>query len=371
MIPKTETKEHCSINFIIYSTGICRLLLCVLAVFFGLAVIVFLILLAIELSKISQSQNGSVNVTDCSLVAINPDGFEGDLNNVRLTLETEDDRTEVEVFKQPCDEVSVSSHNLTVRNMQELVSEYFNRQAYNYNGEDKPIYGVEGSVLYFTLLSSNASDADLSFCPRLSVFNNNNLYQDAIGVRVNVEGDIAQSPCFPVNTSDTPAVGTWSYTFENSEYIYVTIEKDGGVVVNGMISGTRRLYDDTPDLGCSNSNPLIFESRTCIVDICKKECVTRDPPKQCIFLQSNRKSNSEIKYETERAYFTYMGMIYTVTTTGALLCCFLVLLLLVCLSYCCARCNIKHSNRPPNPAYRNYHSTSHHSPKKSLPLTVV
>ena len=324
--------------------------MCVLAVVLGIVVTVFLILLAIELSKISQSQNGSVNVTDSSLVALNPNGFEGDLNNVRLTLETENDRTEVEVFKQPCDEVSVSSHNLTVNKMQELVSDYFNRQAYNYNGEDKPIYGVEGSILYFTL-SSNASDANPSFCPRLSIFNDNNLFQVAIGDDANVEGDIAQSPCFPVNTSDTPAVGTWSYTFENSEYIYVTIEKGEGVVVNGMISGTIRLYDDIPDQGCSN--PLISKSRTCIVDICKKECVTRDPPKQCIFLQSNMKSNSEIKYETERAHFTYMGMIYTVTTTGALLCCFLVLLL-VCLSYC-AQCHIKNSKPSP---YRNYQSTN-------------
>ena len=338
--------------------------MCVLAVFFGLAVTVFLILLAIELSKISQSQNGSVNVTDSSLVALNPDGFEGDLNNVRLTLETENDRIEVEVFKQPCDEVSVSSHNLTVNKMQELVSNSFNRQAYNYNGEDKPIYGVEGSVLYFTLLSSNASDANPSFCPRLSIFNDNNLFQRAIGVDANVKGDIAQSPCFPVNTSDIPAVGTWSYTFETSEYIYVTIEKGGGVVVNGMISGTRRLYDDIPDLGCSN--PLISESRTCIVDICKKECVTRDAPKQCIFLQSNSKSNSEIKYETKRAYFTYMGMIYTVTTTVALLCCFLVPLLM-CLSYSCAQCHIKNSNLPPSPPYRNYESMNdiNHSQKKS------
>ena len=317
--------------------------MCVLAVFFGLAVTVFLILLAIELSKISQSQNGSVNVTDSSLVALNPDGFEGDLNNVRLTLETENDRTEVEVFKQPCDEVSISSYSLTVKKMHELVSEYFNRQAYNYNGKDKPIYGVEGSILYFTLLSSNANP---SFCPRLSVFNNNILYQDAINVHVNVEGDIAQSPCFPVNTSDIPAVGTWSYTFENSEYIYVTIEKGEGVVVNGMISGTIKQYEKIPNLveGCSDSYPLTYESRTCKVDICKKECVTYDPPKQCIFLQSNTDNNIRIQYEDMSATFTFKIMIYL---TGMIFVLLLGVIPVIVLCYkhlylpCCGQCCVK------------------------------
>ena len=195
--------------------------------------------------------------------------------------------------------------------MQELVSNSFNRQAYNYNGEDKPIYGVEGSVLYF-IISSNASDANQIFCPRLSIFNNNNLYQVAIGIHVNVEGNIAQSPCFPVNTSDNPAVGTWSYTFENSEYIYVTIEKGAGVVVNGMISGTIRLFQKTTDLveGCTDSEPLIYESMMCKVNICKKQCPAYKPFRQCIFLQSNSNSNIEISYETDVAPLTFLAVIF-------------------------------------------------------------
>ena len=342
---------------------------------FGLGAIVFLIFLLKEV--ISQSQNRSVNVTDSSLVALDPNGFEGELHNIQLRLETEDENIEVEVYKQPCGEVSVSSHILMVRKMHELVSEYFNRQAYNYNGEDMPIYGVKGSVLNFTLLSSNASDANPSFCPCLSVFNNNNLYQDAIGVRVNIEGNIAQSPCFPVNTSDTPAVGTWSYTFENSEYIYVTIEKGGDVVVNGMISGTRRLYKKTADLveGCTDSEPLIYESTMCTVNICKKRCPAYKPFRQCIFLQSNSNSNIEISYETDVAPLTFLAVI----CLSMML--FLILLLsvlvpsLACSCYkktrspsiipYCAQCSVESnsSSRPLSPKNgTNYQTASFNGP---------
>ena len=278
----------------------------VLPVIFALTLV---ILLGVDLSQ--SQQNGCVNITDASLVALNPEGFEGELIYVQLTLETEDSRTEVKVYKQPCDEVSVLSRNLTVRNMQELVSQNFERQRYNYHGDDTPIYGVEGSVLAFTL-SANSSNSNPD-CLRLTYFNDFNLYRDALNDQnITVKGDIAQSPCFPVNTSDIPAVGTWSYTFENSEYIYVTIEKGGGVVVNGMISGTIIMYEKTPDLveGCSNLNPLTYESRMCIVDICQKKCITRDPPKQCIFLQSNITDNIRIQYEDESATFTYNSVLY-------------------------------------------------------------
>ena len=118
-----------------------------------------------------------------------------------------------------------------------------------------------------------------------------------------------------------------------------------------------------PVKGCSDSKTLISESRTCRVDICEKECITYNPPKQCIFLQSFSSSNSKIRYETERACFTFKAMICLIVAAVVLLL-YILLVYLGCkhvhLSSCilhCTQCivesdNIKLTTSPTNGDYQ-------------------
>ena len=171
-----------------------------------------------------KKEGGGVNVSDSSVVNVKNSGFMDDLDFVEVSLVNSEDRSiEVNVYKESCDDIPKSNNVLPPSHIPQLYSDIFKQQPYNYQKEDNPLYGLEGSFLIFNI-SANSSITNPG-CPKISIFNDYNYYFDATNPgetnNTHLDGVIDHSPCLTVSTSGPPANSSWIFWFDRPQYIYV------------------------------------------------------------------------------------------------------------------------------------------------------
>ena len=302
----------------------------------------------IKLALHSENNKGSVNVTDYSLVNINPDGFMDDLHHIELTLITQDENVEVNVYKEPCNSVKQSMNKLQPSHIAQLYTPYFKRQPYNYRGEDNPLYGLEGSFLRFNL-SANSTNSDPG-CLKISVFNRHNYYYDATNPgednTTRVDGVIDHSPCLSVSISGPPANSSWTFTFDRPQYVYTTVDEGKRVQIDGIISGHLVKYsipsgDPVCQLLTTTQSPAALHK--CKVDVCGKRCAKSGSPTQCLFVRIQPTENLffqqiEIMYETVSSihinrnfYYSLCSFFFVSLVIGLLI---IIVIIKLCLCPC-------------------------------------
>lgn len=280
-------------------TGIIVSICCLLVV-----VIVGAVITAVMASYRGIS-DGSVNISDHNILALNDEGFGNNLDSVHLTLVNKDDSVAINIYQDKCDTTNISSFTLHEVSPPELYAPYgFKRQPYNYNKLDTPLFALKGSTIEFNVTAVHSPDNfNISMCLRIRIFNNRELYMDAIDpgehYMLNVEGTIAESHCLSVNALGPPGTSNnWTYTLTKAQYVYATIDVGLDVIVTGSITGQVNRYqvDQHSLLPCS---PLTSDSPHCEVKICGGKCVKPTAhPLQCIYLQLHDGSDQEtIEYE--------------------------------------------------------------------------
>ena len=257
---------------------------------------------------------GFVNVTDNSTVLVD-DVFNKDLNNIELTLVTNSDKAQVDVYRQSCKDVESASIDLLPQAIPFPFVEYFKRQPCNYYGQDRPLYGLKGTTVTYHISAS--SRLLHPGCPKISIFRDNDLYNDAIKPNVNgennsthINGIIAQSPCLSVNNSNPSAPSSWEYTFNETGYVYSTIDEGAYMTITGNISVALKVYElHNLQPVCTDESTLTTDSTKCNIDVCGSLCL-KHRPRSCIFLRSNGLVPVELKYTTKQPILLREEMVF-------------------------------------------------------------
>ena len=298
-----------------------------------------------------KKEGGSVNVSDSSVVNVKNSGFMDDLDFVEVSLVNSEDRNiEVNVYKERCDDIPKSNNVLPPSYILQLDSDFFKRQPYNYQKEDNPLYGLEGSFLIFNI-SANSTISNPG-CPNISIFNDYNYYFDATNPgetndTAHLDGVIDSSRCLTVSTSGPPANSSWIFRFNRPQYIYATIDVGKMVQIDGSISGHLMSYSvSSLSPVCEGLTMQSRSSRTCKVEICGQTCTKRGSPTQCLFVQvqptdDNDLGQIEVAYTEvspmkDEGFFTSLGVSLSLILIS------LLFVIIVCICLCVLRCIVYH-----------------------------
>ena len=301
--------------------------------------------------NIMKKEGGSVNVSDSSVVNVKNSGFMDDLDSVEVSLVNSEDRSiELNVYKESCDDIPKSNNVLPPSYIPQLYSYIFKRQPYNYQKEDNPLYGLEGSYLIFNI-SANSSITNPG-CPKISIFNDYNYYFDATNPgetndTAHLDGVIDHSPCLTVSTSGPPANSSWIFWFDRPQYIYATIDVGKMVQIDGSISGHLVSYSvSSLSPVCEGLTIQSRSSRTCKVEICGQTCTKSGSPTQCLFVQvqptdDNDLGQIEVAYTEvspmkDEGFFTSLGVSLFLILIS------LLFVIIVCICLCVLRCIVHH-----------------------------
>ena len=288
----------------------------------------------------------SMNLTSTdtnSFVSINNNGFKHNTGDITITLAAnDDDDVIVDVFRQDCDQTNSTNTTLPSIPQNELYSDNFQRGAYNYNGQDNPIFGLTDSELTFNISASTPCTVvtNYTLCVTIRIFENYNLYRDATipgdTYLPRVDGTIDKSHCLSVGVGGLVSNSTWSYTFDRARFVWATIEHAACVTVNGAISG----YIINNTLGSlSPECHLTPQSKTCTINALCNRIMCKSTPSQCVYAQVRPTDRFPTITEYEVSYLTrlpYNGcsfFAYFGTAIGLLL-----LFAIACVCCCCCCC---------------------------------
>ncbi len=297
------------------------------------------------------SETRYANITDNNTVLLGTE-FSQELSNIELSLLSDDDGLEVDVYKRNCDNMAATAIGLVLHDMPFLHTNFFKRQPWNYNGEDRPLYGVKGTHLVFHVSAS--STMIHPGCPKISIFRDHNLYHHATNPSINgennsttINGIIAQSPCLAVNNDGT-IPSTWNYTFNETGYVYSTVDEGTDMIITGNITGTRYVYDSN-DLEpvCTDRSTLTTDSNLCTINVCGSLCL-RYKPRYCIFFKSNGVGPAKVKYKTNKPILLRTEFIIGIIIVLILM--LLLFLIPVCYSNGC-HCPLMNNRRTDNKIY--------------------
>ena len=264
-----------------------------------------------------EKEGGSVNVSDFSVVNVKSSGFMNTLDFVEVSLvnsengTTENRSIEVNVYNEHCGDIPTLNNVLPPSYTQQPYSDIFKQQPYNYQKEDNPLYGLEGSLLIFSISAS--STISNPGCPKISIFNDYNYYFDATNPgetnNTHLDGVIDHSPCLTVSTSGPPANSSWTFRFDRPQYIYATIDVGKMVQIDGSISGYLVSYSvSSLSPVCEGLTIQSRSLRTCKVEICGQTCTRSGSLTQCLFVQVQPTDDDDLG-QVEVAYTEVSSMI--------------------------------------------------------------
>ena len=300
----------------------------------------------------------SMNLTSTdtnSFVSINNNGFKHNTGDITITLAAnDDDDVIVDVLRQDCGQTNSINTTLPSIPQNELYSDNFQRVAYNYNGQDNPIFGLTDSELTFNISASTPCTVvtNYTLSVTIRIFENYYLYRDATipgdTYLPRVDGTVDKSHCLSVGVGTLVSNSTWSYTFDSARFVWATIEHAACVTVNGAISG----YIINNTLGSlSPECYLTHQSKTCTINALCNSITCKSTPSQCVYAQVQPTdrfptiTEYKVSYKTRLPYngcsfFAYFGTVIVLLL--------LLLLLLFVIVFCCCYyycCNRNRSNR--------------------------
>lgn len=315
---------------------------------FALFVITFIALLISTVCLISNKPgpySDQYNITDNSTILLDIDGYSYDVNKIEFMLLSNDREANIAVYQW----IGTSSNLLSLTTKSEDLSPhvvdpsytgFFKRQPLNYNGGDNPIYGVTGTQLKFLLVAWSLLATPS--CLKIRVFRNQSFYNSAViengetNLTV-VNGVIDHSHCLPVGTHDSPANATWSYTFNETGYVFVSFDEGSDThILGGRITGTIKIFDTL------KLTPVCFasiKSKLCALDVCGRALCLKyhSHSYTYAFLKSDGVSKSEVGFKVTKARLAVKEFIL-VLVTGLFL--ILTSLYMVCciLAKYCSKC---------------------------------
>ncbi len=306
----------------------------------------------------SSIATGSVKGSDSSIITINKNGFTHNTDDITLTLITDNDNDDVviDVFREDCDKENKTHHLLPPKIQKEIYADNFQLEAYNYNGQDYPIYGAKGSQLQYNMSASTPCTVitNLTICIVIRIFNNYNLYSAATNpgdmYRPHVDGTIAQSGCLPVGVGGSVCNSTWSYIFDRPQYVWVSLEHQACVKVNGNISGNIVNNTLRSALPVCSLTPLTVHSKTCTINrTCSGIRCLLTTPLQCIYLQKEPNDDDpttkqyEVSYKTHPHIYGCSFLYYSGTIIGLFVLFGVVFIFCICCwcRDCCRDCICK------------------------------